>query len=193
MYKLVGVDGIAYGPVGDDQIRRWIIEKRLNGQTPVQAEGSSEWKPLGSYAEFAVDLQAAAAASGTTASWGPAMTAASIRTEQQPGAPAPASVNPPLGSSVLPPASQAPVIRDSRASNKVAAGVCGILLGSLGVHKFILGYTGAGVTMLLVTLLSCFMLAPITHLIGLIEGIVYLTKTDEEFVRQYVEVRRPWF
>jgi TM2 domain-containing membrane protein YozV len=193
MYKVVGVDGNAYGPVSDDQIRRWIIEKRLNGQTPAQPEGSPEWKPLSSYADFAVALQAATSPAMAGASTA-APTVASFGAEQQPGAPAPtpASPNPPLGSSV-PPAGLAPIARDPRASNKVAAGVCGILLGSLGVHKFILGYTGAGLTMLLVTLLSCFMLSPITHLIGLIEGIVYLTKTDDEFVREYVEVRRPWF
>lgn len=79
------------------------------------------------------------------------------------------------------------------ASNKIAAGLCGILLGALGVHKFILGYTGAGLTMLLLSVLSCFMLAPIIHLIGLIEGIVYLCKTDEDFVRTYVVSRREWF
>jgi hypothetical protein len=42
----------------------------------------------------------------------------------------------------------------SQTSNKIAAGVCGILLGSLGIHKFILGYTGAGLIMLLVTILT---------------------------------------
>ncbi|HEV2329520.1 MAG TPA: NINE protein [Verrucomicrobiae bacterium] len=82
---------------------------------------------------------------------------------------------------------------NSRASNKIPAGVCGILLGSLGVHKFILGYTGAGLIMLLITLLSCFVLAPIIHIIGLIEGIVYLCKSDDDFVRTYVEGRREWF
>lgn len=80
-----------------------------------------------------------------------------------------------------------------RAGSKVAAGICGILLGSLGIHKFILGYTGAGLIMLLVTLLTCFIASPIMHLIGLIEGIIYLTKTDEEFVKTYVEHRREWF
>ena len=44
-----------------------------------------------------------------------------------------------------------------RASNKIPAGICGILLGSFGVHKFILGYTAAGLIMLLVTVLSCFL------------------------------------
>ncbi len=81
----------------------------------------------------------------------------------------------------------------ARASNKVAAGICGILLGGFGVHKFILGYTGAGLIMLLITLLTCFLAAPIFHIIGLIEGIIYLTKSDEEFVRIYVDGRKEWF
>ena len=83
-------------------------------------------------------------------------------------------------------------VRD-KASKKIAAGICGILLGSFGVHKFILGYTGAGLIMLLVTVLTCFMGSPVMHLIGLIEGIVYLTKTDADFVRTYVDGRKEWF
>ena len=43
------------------------------------------------------------------------------------------------------------------ADKKIAAGVCGILLGALGIHKFILGYTKEGIIMLLVTILTlCF-------------------------------------
>jgi len=86
-----------------------------------------------------------------------------------------------------------PPVRDDRASPKIAAGLCGILLGSFGVHKFILGYTGAGLIMLLVTLLTCFLAAPIISIIGLIEGILYLTKSDAEFVRTYIEGRKEWF
>jgi TM2 domain-containing membrane protein YozV len=82
---------------------------------------------------------------------------------------------------------------DPRASTKIPAGVCGILLGSLGVHKFILGYTGAGLVMLLVSVLTCFMAAPVMGIIGLIEGILYLTRSDAEFVRTYVEGSKPWF
>lgn len=92
-----------------------------------------------------------------------------------------------------PPLSPPPPAVGSRASNKVAAGICGILLGSLGVHKFILGYTAAGLIMLLVSVLSCFMLAPIMSIIGLIEGIIYLSKSDEDFVRTYVDGRKEWF
>ena len=80
-----------------------------------------------------------------------------------------------------------------RAGGKIAAGICGIVLGSLGVHKFILGYTGAGLIMLLVTVLTCFIASPIMHLIGLIEGIIYLTKSDADFVKTYVDGRREWF
>ena len=71
--------------------------------------------------------------------------------------------------------------------------VCGILLGSLGIHKFILGYTGSGLIMLLVTLLTCGVGGVVMHVIGLIEGIIYLTKSDEEFVRTYVDGRKEWF
>lgn len=84
-----------------------------------------------------------------------------------------------------------PVIAN-KASNKLAAGICGILLGSFGVHKFILGYTNAGVIMLVVTLLTCGFGGIVMHVIGLVEGIVYLTKSDEEFVRIYVDGRKEW-
>jgi TM2 domain-containing membrane protein YozV len=95
--------------------------------------------------------------------------------------------------SVPPPIVPPPSAIAARASNKIAAGVCGILLGSFGIHKFILGYTGAGLIMLLVTVLSCFIFSPVMHIIGLIEGIIYLCKPDEEFVRVYVDGRKEWF
>lgn len=98
---------------------------------------------------------------------------------------------PPIGT--VPPLAAAPPAVSSKASTKIAAGICGILLGSLGIHKFILGYTGAGLIMLLVTILTCGLAAWIMWIIGLIEGILYLTKSDEEFVRTYVDGRREWF
>jgi len=80
-----------------------------------------------------------------------------------------------------------------RASKKIPAGICGILLGTLGIHKFILGYTGPGLIMLLVTMLTCGVGGIVFWVIGLIEGIIYLTKSDEEFVRTYVDGRKEWF
>jgi TM2 domain-containing membrane protein YozV len=89
---------------------------------------------------------------------------------------------------------------ESRARAKIPAGIFGILLGWLGIHKFILGYTGAGVTMLLISvalpLLTCgFGICGswAMFLVGLIEGIIYLTKSDADFVRTYVDGRREWF
>ena len=78
-------------------------------------------------------------------------------------------------------------------SKKLIAGLCGILLGALGVHKFVLGYTKEGVIMLLITLLTCGFGAMISGVIGLIEGIIYLTKSDQEFDQIYVQGQRPWF
>ena len=76
---------------------------------------------------------------------------------------------------------------------KIIAGVLGILLGALGVHKFILGYTTEGVIMLLVSVLSCGILAVVPSVIGIVEGIMYLTKSDEEFVRTYIQSKKGWF
>jgi TM2 domain-containing membrane protein YozV len=90
----------------------------------------------------------------------------------------------------LPPSTSAP---NPRASNKIPAGVCGIILGAFGVHKFVLGYTGAGIVMLLVSVLSCGIFYPIMHIIGLVEGVLYLAKSDDEFVRTYVDGRKEWF
>ncbi|HLP76850.1 MAG TPA: TM2 domain-containing protein [Candidatus Paceibacterota bacterium] len=75
------------------------------------------------------------------------------------------------------------------ADKKIAAGICGILLGALGVHKFILGYTKEGIIQLIIGVVTC----GFGGIIGLIEGIIYLTKSDEEFVRTYVQNKKGWF
>ena len=81
--------------------------------------------------------------------------------------------------------------------SKIAAGLLAIFLGSLGIHKFYLGYSGAGIVMLLVTLLASIvtlgLAAAIMSLIALIEGIIYLTKTDEQFYYTYVAGKKSWF
>lgn len=79
------------------------------------------------------------------------------------------------------------------AEKKVTAGICAILLGALGIHKFILGYKTEGLIMLLVSLLTCGFLSWIMGIIGLIEGIIYLTKTDEDFVNTYITNKKGWF
>ena len=85
---------------------------------------------------------------------------------------------------------------------KLAAGLCGILLGGFGVHKFILGYNNAGIIMLSVWLVGMFfglcivipiVLSLAVQAIGLIEGILYLTKSDDEFYQTYAVERKEWF
>ena len=73
------------------------------------------------------------------------------------------------------------------AEKKIVAGILGILLGGLGIHKFYLGYTKEGVIQLILGLFC------IGSLIGLIEGIIYLTKSDEDFVATYINGKKGWF
>jgi TM2 domain-containing membrane protein YozV len=74
------------------------------------------------------------------------------------------------------------------ADKKIVAGICGIVVGGFGVHKFILGYTNEGIIQLVLGL--CF---GIGGIIGIIEGIIYLTKSDEDFVRTYIQNKKGWF
>lgn len=79
---------------------------------------------------------------------------------------------------------------------KLIAGILAILLGAFGVHKFYLGYTVPGVIMLVVGLagfLLCGFPTMAIGIVGIIEGILYLTKTDSEFVKTYVVGEKQWF
>lgn len=64
--------------------------------------------------------------------------------------------------------------------SKTTAGILAILLGGLGVHKFYLGRIGLGI----LYLVFCWTYIP--ALIGLVEGIIYLTSTEEKFYYKYV-------
>ena len=74
-----------------------------------------------------------------------------------------------------------PVNTNPEAKSKLVAGLLWIFLGCFGVHNFYLGNTGKAVAQLLITVLSCFILAVVSEIWGLIEGILILTgsiKTD---------------
>ncbi len=104
--------------------------------------------------------------------------------------------------------------------NKIVAGVLAILLGWLGAHKFYLGYTVPGLVYLLVQVcgfafcsfaigdlselslmemstIIAFMLYGLVSLalmgLAFIEGVIYLTRNDEEFEKTYVIGRKNWF
>jgi TM2 domain-containing membrane protein YozV len=67
----------------------------------------------------------------------------------------------------------------SSGRNRVAAGLFALLLGGLGIHKFYLGRVGQGI----LYILFCWTFIP--AVIGFIEGIIYLTMTDESFAAKY--------
>ena len=73
-------------------------------------------------------------------------------------------------------------------NKKVIAGILGILIGGLGIHKFILGYNKEGIIQILLSFLC-----GIGAVIGLIEGIIYLTKSDQEFYDTYQVGKKGWF
>lgn len=77
--------------------------------------------------------------------------------------------------------------------DKLVAGLLAIFIGTLGIHKFYLGYTKSGVIMLLVSLLTFGIGATVMAVIALIEGILYLTKSDAEFYQTYVQNNKEWF
>jgi ribosomal protein L7/L12 len=82
----------------------------------------------------------------------------------------------------------APAARRTSNATRVPTALCGIFLGWAGVHKFMLGYTKQGVIQLFLGI--C---VPFAFLLSVVEGIIYLTKSNEEFRRIYVEGEKRWF
>ncbi|MDD2709395.1 MAG: GYF domain-containing protein [Verrucomicrobiae bacterium] len=56
MYKMIGGDGKEYGPFSLEQLQQWHKEGRINSETPLQAEGGAEWKPLKNIPEAAAAM-----------------------------------------------------------------------------------------------------------------------------------------
>lgn len=86
---------------------------------------------------------------------------------------------------------------------KLLAGITGILVGSFGIHKFVLGYNKEGVIYLIANLVIVPIISVVTcgtgsilyviNVIPIIEGILYLVKSDEEYKATYIDNKRPWF
>ena len=74
-------------------------------------------------------------------------------------------------------------------SKKTVAGILGILLGGFGAHKFYLGYTKEGIIQLVVSVVTC----GAGSILGIIEGVMYLMKKDDEFVQTYQVGKKGWF
>lgn len=100
------------------------------------------------------------------------------------------------GGSTAPNTEGSPEDIKAAGDKKIAAGLCGIFLGAFGIHKFVLGFTTPAVIMLVLSLVgSCFyLMGPlIMGTIGFVEGIIYLTKSDEDFYQNYIVGKKGWF
>ena len=80
-------------------------------------------------------------------------------------------------------------VSHTQENKKILAGILAIVIGSLGIHKFVLGYTQEGIIQIVITIVTC----GIGGIIPLIEGIIYLTKSDEEFYQTYQVGKKGWF
>ncbi len=56
-YIIIGNDQKQYGSITEDQLRQWLSEGRINGQTKVQLEGTNEWKTLADFPEWAAQAK----------------------------------------------------------------------------------------------------------------------------------------
>ncbi|SRR4051794_29675884 len=76
-----------------------------------------------------------------------------------------------------------------KSEKKLAAGLLGILLGTFGANKFFLGYTQEGIIQIVANICTC----GIATVIPLIEGIIYLTMSDQQFDQTYIQNKKAWF
>lgn len=68
------------------------------------------------------------------------------------------------------------------ASKKILCGIMAILFGGLGIHYFIMGKVSAGILTILLSLVTC----GLWTLLMLVQGILILCMTDQEFVQKYI-------
>lgn len=69
--------------------------------------------------------------------------------------------------------------------NKLTAGLLAILLGGIGVHKFYMGSWGWGIVFIAIVLLTGGFGGIATGTCALVEGIIYLTMSQDRFNEKY--------
>lgn len=170
------VSDVQSGPITTRQLVAAVEEGRIALDSLVWREGFGDWQPLQGVADITSQFDH---------SWRyvqPSKVAVNAFASTS-------SRSPYAGSGATP-----------GSKNKIAAGLLAIFLGGLGIHKFYLGYIGPGLVFLLTNTIGWFVTIFLLGLpnfalgiIALIEGIIYLTKPDEEFEQTYVVGRKPWF
>ena len=80
--------------------------------------------------------------------------------------------------------------------SRTTAALLAIFLGGFGAHEFYLGNSNSAIIRLVVYIVGgVIMCVPsfVLSMISIIEGIIYLAKSDEEFEEVYVKGKRAWF
>lgn len=88
----------------------------------------------------------------------------------------------------------------SRSIDKTTAGLLALFLGAFGAHKMYMGHTGPALVYLLANTVGfmftwIFLFLPNFALLifAVVEAVIYLTMTDENFEQTYVVGKKEWF
>lgn len=150
LYFVVTDDGQQHGPVEMDQLQQWAREGRVAPKTVIQRDSDNARLLASELPELAPIVNA------------PPITVPAVQ--------------PPDPLAYPGSGSRLQVGQDGRPlKSKVAAGLLGILAGSVGAHRFYLGYTSTGAWMVVACVVTCGYGSAITAIIGLVEGIMCLT------------------
>lgn len=181
------------GPHSEHEVRNLIDRGEVHEADLAWHEGLSDWVAVAEILQDTLKPDETAAATDL-----PSISESSqvAKIDPQPASKHAAEnkvVPPPLPAATpsFLPSPESPGIASKSSTNnrgKMTAGILGILLGGFGVHKFYLGYTKEGVIQLIATFVTC----GIAAILPLIEGIIYLTMSNEDFAKTYVIGRKGW-
>lgn len=132
MYKVIGGDGLEYGPVNSDQIEMWLSQGRLTMDSALIDKVSGKRMVVR-------DL--------------PGLT------YQQPQPP-PSGYRPPNIGTTQPIYAQYSPLGAPPAKSKAIAAVLAFFLGGIGIHRFYLGHTNTAVIMLICGTVGWFFCIP---------------------------------
>lgn len=181
-----------------------LVQQGLRADHLVWAEGMANWVPAAQVPELAGYLTpgGAAAASPFAGVAAPQSGPSAAQGHTPPGHAYPQGGYPAGGQNPYMQGYATPNPLNEANSKKMSAGLLAILLGisgfgAFGVHKFMLGFTSAGIVYLLVGvlggILTCGVLWGVMTIISIVEGIIYLTKSDAEFHQLYMVQQKAWF
>lgn len=83
--------------------------------------------------------------------------------------------------------SQPPAPFNPAESKRMLCAILAIVV-PVGIHRFMIGDTTGGIIRLVATVLC-----GVPAVISIVEGVMYLMKTDEQFYNEYIVGKKAWF